>query len=138
MYRLKHIFPHEVLLTLYNTLILPQLSYCILVWGSKIDSNHRLPLLKKNVKIITNQDYVAHSEPPCKLLKVLKVSDLFVCSLLKFYYKLTKKELPPYFDIMLPILPNVCDYYNIRRPIFHLPLIKHGFAEQRLDYQLKF
>ena len=26
--------------------------------------------------------------------------------------------------------------YNIRRPVFHLPFIKHSFAEQRLDYQL--
>ena len=126
-----------MLLTLYNALILPLLSYCILVWGSKIDSNHRLLLpQKKAVRIITNQDYIAHSEPLCKLLNVLKVSDLFVCSLWKFYYKLTKKELPPYFDIMLPTLLNVCDYYNIQRPIFYLPFIKHGFAEQRLDYQL--
>ena len=26
--------------------------------------------------------------------------------------------------------------YNIRLPTFHLPLIKHAFAEQRLDYEL--
>ena len=31
MYRLKYVFPGEVLLTLYNALILPYLSYCILV-----------------------------------------------------------------------------------------------------------
>ena len=55
---------------------------------------------------------------------------------MEIYYKLTKKELQPYFDIMLPILPNVCDYYNIRRPIFQVPFIKHSVAEQRLDYQL--
>ena len=74
LYRLKHVFPREVLLTLYNALIL--------VWGSRIDGNHRLLLLqKKAVRIITNQDYIAHSEPLCKLLNVLKVSDLFVCSL---------------------------------------------------------
>ena len=67
----------------------------------------------------------------------LKISRVIgVLHRLKFYYKLTKKELPPYFDIMLPTLPNVCDYYNIRRPAFHLPFIKHSFAEQRLDYQL--
>ena len=47
LYRLKHVFPREVLLTLYNALILPHLSYCILVWGSRIDDNHRLPLLQK-------------------------------------------------------------------------------------------
>ena len=33
--RLRHIYPREILLTLYNTLILPHLNYCILVWGSK-------------------------------------------------------------------------------------------------------
>ena len=83
LYRLKHVFPHEVLLTLYNALILPHLSYCILVWGLRIDGNHRLLLLqKKAVRIITNQDYIAHSEPLCKLRNVLKVSDLFVC----FFY----------------------------------------------------
>ena len=37
---------------------------------------------------------------------------------------------------MLPTLPNVCDYYNIRRLVFHLSFIEHSFAEQRLDYQL--
>ena len=47
LYRLKHIFPREVLLTLYNALILPHLSYCILVWDAKVDSTHRLLLLKK-------------------------------------------------------------------------------------------
>ena len=59
LFRLKHIYPQEVLLTLYNTLILPHLSYCILVWGSKIQTNHRLHLLqKKAVRIITNKDYI--------------------------------------------------------------------------------
>ena len=66
LYRLKHVFPREVLLTLCNALILPHLSYCILVWGSIIDGNHRLLLLqKKAVRIITNQDYIAHSVIKC-------------------------------------------------------------------------
>ena len=34
------------------------------------------------------------------------------------------------------MLPNICNIYNIRQPTFHLPLVKHDFAEQRLDYQL--
>ena len=53
---------------------------------------------------------------------------------LKFYYKLIKSQLPPYFDTMLPTLQNICDNYNIRLPTFQLPLIKHAYAEQRLDY----
>ena len=45
IFRLRRIYPREILLTLYNTLILPHLSYCILVWGSKIKNNHPLLLL---------------------------------------------------------------------------------------------
>ena len=102
-----------------------------------IQTNHRLHLLqKKAVRIITNKDYIAHTEPLCKLLNILKATDLFKCSLWKFYYKLTNGQLPAYFDIMLPILPNICNNYSIRLPTFHLPLIKHAFAVQRLDYQL--
>ena len=56
----------------------------------------------------------------------------------KFYYKLSKNQLPTYFDVMIPMLPNICNIYNIRHPTFHLPSVKHDFAEQRmiLDYQL--
>ena len=49
MFRLRRIYPREILLTLYNTLILPHLSYCILVWGSKIKNNHPLVLLQKRL-----------------------------------------------------------------------------------------
>ena len=34
------------------------------------------------------------------------------------------------------MLPNICNIYNIRHTTFHLPLLKHDFAEQILDYQL--
>ena len=34
------------------------------------------------------------------------------------------------------ILPSICNNYSIRLPTFYLPLIKHAFAQQRLDYQL--
>ena len=49
IFRLRRIYPREILLTLYNTLILPHLSYCILVWGSKIKNNHPLLLLQKSL-----------------------------------------------------------------------------------------
>ena len=45
-------------------------------------------------------------------------------------------KLPPYFENMKPVLPRICDNYDIRRPSFHLPLIKHDFAEQLIIYQL--
>ena len=44
MYRLKHIYPQAVLLTLYSALMVPHLTYCLLTWGSKIVPNHPLHL----------------------------------------------------------------------------------------------
>ena len=58
------------------------------------------------VRTITNQDYIAHTEPLCKRLNLLKVTDILQSSLWKFYYKLIKNQLPPYFDTILPALPN--------------------------------
>ena len=37
---------------------------------------------------------------------------------------------------MKRVLPRICDNYDIRRPPFNLPLIKHDFAEPLLSYQL--
>ena len=51
LYRLKQIYPQAVLLMLYNALIVPHFSYCILIWGSKISNGHALHLsTKKYVK----------------------------------------------------------------------------------------
>ena len=59
LYRLKNIYPQSVLLTLYNTLILPHFHYCLLLWGSSIKENHPLHLLqKKAVTIIDNSHYI--------------------------------------------------------------------------------
>ena len=37
--------------------------------------------------------------------------------------------LPEYFSAMKPTLPTVCRRYEIRAPVFHLPVIRHTFAE---------
>ena len=67
IHRLKSVYPLSVLLTLYNTLVLPHFNYCILSWASVVKENHHLYLLQeKAVRIITQSNYIAHSEPLCK------------------------------------------------------------------------
>ena len=135
--RLKSIYPRKVLLTLYNTLILPHFNYCILSWGSVLRENHQLHLLqKKAIRIITNSNYIAHTEPLLKELELLKITCMFILSLWKFYYKLMTNQLPVYFAIMKPVLPQVCTRYEIRNPVYHLPDIRHAFAQQSLKYCL--
>ena len=97
MYRLKHIhvYPEAVLLIIYQSIINAHFTYGLLVWGSKINTNHLLHLLQKRaLRIVKNTDYAAHSEPICKDLRLLKMSDMFRFALWKFYFKLINNKLP--------------------------------------------
>ena len=98
--RLRYEHPEEILLTLYNTLILPQLNYCILLWGANTENIHKLQ--KKALWIISNSKFIAHTEPICKSLNVLKAQDIYQLAILKFYFKLINNGLPQYFDTFTP------------------------------------
>ena len=45
-------------------------------------------------------------------------------------------NLPAYFSTMKPILPTVCSRHEIRAPVFHLPYIRHTFAEHSVRFCL--
>ena len=98
--RLRYEYPEEILLTLYNTLILPHLNYCILLCGANTGNIHKLQ--KKNLRIISNSKFIAHTKPICKSLNLLKVQDIYQLAILKFYFKLINNELPQYFDTFTP------------------------------------
>ena len=103
---------------------MPHFHYCPLVWGSNFKDGHKLHLLqKKAVRIISNSHYIAHTEPICKRLHMLKISDMFRVAIWKFDYKLMNNKLPSYFNYMKSNLPVICNYYGIRKPKFHLPII---------------
>ena len=62
--RLKDVYPLLVLQSFYNTLILPYFNYCILSWDATISNGNRLHLLqKKALRLISNSNYIAHTEP---------------------------------------------------------------------------
>ena len=125
-------YPFSVLLTLYNTLVLPHFNFCTLSWGSVIKKNHHLYLLqKKAVRIITQNNYIAHSEPLCKQYDLIKLTDMFSLAIWKFYYKLMNNQSPTYFSRMKPVARH-----EIRNPMFHLPNIRHSVGEQSIGYCL--
>ena len=59
--KLKYELPENTLLTIYNSLILPHLNYCILAWG--YDSNRIYKLQKKAIRIISKSKFYSHSDP---------------------------------------------------------------------------
>ena len=67
---------NNVLVILYNTLILPHINYCILAWGYQSDKI--LLLHKKCLRVIAGSKIFAHSDPPFKAIGPFKVEEIFV------------------------------------------------------------
>ena len=92
-----------------RTLILQYFKYCILAWGATISNNNRLHLLqKKALRLSSNSNDIAHTEPIYKNLRLLKLTDMFPNAVWKFHYKLMNNQLPEYFIDWKPELPRVC------------------------------
>ena len=73
--KMQWIFPTEILLAIYNALVLPHINYCILSWGA--DSNTIFILQKKAVRAIASAGYNAHTEPYISHLKTPQYLDFF-------------------------------------------------------------
>ena len=71
-------FNHETLLSLYNTMILPFLSYCVHVWGaaSAVHLERIYILQKKIVRIICGVAPRTHSRPLFDRLGILKMNQI--------------------------------------------------------------
>ena len=81
LFRLKDVFPKEILLTLYNTLISSYINSGLLVWGTECAQIEGLQ--KKAIRLITNSSYIAHTTPLFVEEKLLKVQEIFKLKLLK-------------------------------------------------------
>ena len=133
LYRLKNIFPSEVLKTLYSSLIASYLNYGLLLWGKQ---SHKVEILqKKAIRLITGSNYIAHTNPLFGQLKLLKIRDMFKLRLLKLYYKLCHNLLPSYFNRYQEII-ELEPVRSLRQHLIHPPLIRTAYAECTPLYQL--
>ena len=96
--RLKKFLPREILLMIYNALIVPHIQYGILCWGHKY--NRIWKLQKRALRFITRSKYNAHTDPLHKILNCLNVPDIYKLNTLKFYYKIENDKIPHYFKDM--------------------------------------
>ena len=134
--RLKHYIPPNILLTLYNSLILPRLYYGILIWGHG-NTDRIIKLQKKAVRIISGSAYNAHSEPSFKILRLLKLQDIHTLQQHKFTYQLINKDLPSLFHLMLTSRNQDIHTHNTRnKHNIVIPKIKHEFARKCIRNQI--
>ena len=105
---LKNTLPRNILLTLYNSLVLPHIQYSILCWGS--NPGKVITRQKQAVRLVSRSKYNSHTAPLFKTMELLNFNDILNLNMLKFYYKLKNNTLPYY-------LQNICKSqhnYNTR------------------------
>ena len=98
LYKIKHLVPRRVLISLYNSLILPNLSYCNVAWGNTFQSYlNRLYILQKRVvRLITSSHYRASTAVLFKELNILIVFDIYEHQMGIFMFKISRQFLPTF------------------------------------------
>ena len=99
IYRVRQHLPYHTLKSLYNTLVLPHLSYCNIIWASNYQS--RLTSLnttqKWAIRTITNSPRGTHTSPLFYLLHTLKITDINQLQTALFMFDFKHNNLPPNF-----------------------------------------
>ena len=120
--KLKFLLPHSTLFLLYNTLVLPYITYCNIVWANcgstKINSIFKLQ--KRAIRICTGSHFLAHTDPLFHKLKTLKIFDLNTIQTAVIMFKYTKNQLPSSFDNMFRFNNSVHSYPTRISGNFHL------------------
>ena len=118
--KVRPFLPQETLHTLYNSLILPYLSYGTMIWADPNNSNtDSIFLLQKRIiRSCTNSLWLAHTDPLFTQLHTLKIYDIYKLQLAIFMFQYHHKLLPTNLintDFFNTYIPN--HNYNTRLTI---------------------
>ena len=116
----------ESLHTLYNTLVLPYLTYCTLVWGDKNNANLDSLFItqKKVIRTCTYSLWLEHSTPLFLSLNKLKIRDIYTYQLAVHMYHYN-------FAVQSDI-----HSYNTRQALdFHIDSTNTKLAENTIKIQ---
>ncbi|MEE4247207.1 MAG: reverse transcriptase family protein [Kangiellaceae bacterium] len=129
------VFDTTTCITLYNAFIYPYLSYCIEIWGATYPSQLAtlITIQKKALRICTNSNYRAHTDPLFSQHSILKLNQIYQLQTLMILYKHHSNRLPsPFQDFFtkndslhnvatrqstwysLPRLRLTCSFHSIR------------------------
>ena len=111
-FKVRHLLPITVLVSLYNSLFSSFLQYGIIVWGLTYEI-HTKPiylLQKKVVRVTAFKSFSSLSTPIFSELKILKLYDLFELQLLPFVYESGNMISPVFFHNFFEILTAVYQY----------------------------
>lgn len=137
--KIRHFLPQDSLHTLYETLILPYLNYCTLIWADNNNSHldNIFLLQKKVIRTCTFSPWLAHTDPLFRSLNTLKIYDIYFFQLVTFMFKYHHNLLPP--DILdndfFITNQSVHDHYTRQINNIHVASTNTLLAENTIKIQ---
>ena len=134
MNRLKLYIPSRTLFTLYNALILPHLTYSILLWGNSLPTyTDKLFILQKRaVRILLRVSPYTHALPLFHHYKILTLKDHYNYQLGIFLYRHSNGQLPPDFNSFFHTNSRHHNYPTRGRDNLLHPYTRTMFAHQHV------
>lgn len=136
--KVRKIFDESTLLSLYNSLILPYISYCIQVWGSAYETHlrHLMTLQNKIVRIISGVPPRTNTDMLYEKLDILSVKRLFTYNVAMFMYKYDNDMLPELFTNSFTPVSSIHPHETRQATSDHLYIMFQG--SNRGQKQLKY
>ena len=124
--KVKHFLPKQSLYQLYCSLILPYMTYGILLWGnaSKEYLTKIFKLQKRALRIISNSSYLCHTKPLFENYNTLNIFELYNKELGIFMYKYKTGLLPQSFDNLFTELESIHKYDTRNKTDYRLEIHK--------------
>ena len=116
----------ESLHTLYNTLVLPYLTYCTLVWGDKNNANLESLFItqKKVIRTCTYSLWLEHSTPLFLSLNKLKIRDIYTYQIAVHMYRYTTITYShPGYQIIISLFNLTSIAITLGRPLTFISIL---------------
>ena len=134
--RMKYTLPQNILRILYNSIILPHLSYCNIIWGNTYLSHlSQLSLLQKRaIRIITHSEYDAPTLPLFKDYTILPLKELILFNSSVFMYNFHIGNVPRIFENMFTCNSSYHTYNTRQKMLLHKPKVYTTQALKSFHY----
>ena len=129
IYRVRNLMPTFVLKNMYHAHVGSLISYCNIIWanGYETSLSPMILILKRIIRNVTNSEFLAHTAPLFKRLKILDLDGVRKVSLASYFYKTQNISVPP-------LIPNhrydIRNRDRLRPPQHRLTLFQNSFLFQ--------
>ena len=123
--------PLKALLTLYNTMFYPYLTYCNIIWASTYPTRLK-PILrtqKKLVRTITFANYTEKARPLFMSLKILNIYELNKYLTAMFMYSYHHDKLPAFLDNLFQTSETVHSYKTRSASKVHMEFRRTNYGK---------